>query len=152
MEQITQVSILARQAGLSYGAYIKKFGSPFAAPGQSTKPQKGERACKVCGKPFALNKLANGQYSGKVVCPVCTEKRKAEREKAMQKKPKRTRATKQYVVQCDECGRNMITTQNPGKGGRKHFCPECRPSVQKRRKQAYYEKRKAERWCANGQQ
>ena len=54
MQQIAEISCLARDAGLTYGAYISQFGSPFDAPVYVSNLKKNERICKECGKVFTV--------------------------------------------------------------------------------------------------
>lgn len=129
MEQIAEISCLARDAGMTYGAYISKFGNPFDAvkkPAWMLTLKKNERVCKVCGEVFEV-KTGRG-YSRRKTCYECEKKRK---EKiAQEDKPKRTRTVKEYVVKCSRCGKLTTIRRPPGKW--KNFCAECRPLAKKK--------------------
>lgn len=139
MEQITQVSILAREAGMSYGAYIKKFGSPFPPPVKATKLEKHERVCIKCGKVFEPGLTKSGLKSHRTICFECEKKCKVGKPK-----PMGLRKVKEYAVKCSRCGADMITRRAPGPTI-KNFCPECRPIADKQRKAARY-KTYRKRW------
>lgn len=136
MEQIAQISCLAKNAGMTYGAYLAKFGSPFDAPVILSKLKKHERVCKVCGNVFEAELCPDGYHrrTGKL-CPKCKEE-----QKQLRTKPKKRRATKIYHVKCSKCGRDITTRRPPGKGI-KNYCPVCREEVTKKRKREDYKRR-----------
>lgn len=140
MEQTTHIACLARQAGLSYGAYIKKYGSPFPPPVSTTKLKEGERVCTECGKVFEPGYAKSGVKSQRKICFECAEKRKK-----CKPKPLGLRKVKEYAVKCSRCGADMITRRAPGPTI-KNFCPKCRPIVDKQRKAARYKTHRKRGW------
>lgn len=139
MEQITQVSILARNAGLSYGEYVKKFGSPFPPPERVTKLEKHERVCTKCGKVFEPGLTKSGLRSHRTICFECEKKCKVGKPK-----PMGLRKVKEYAVKCSRCGAKMITRRAPSPM-LPNYCEECRPIVNRQRCREKYEKKKARR-------
>lgn len=139
MEQTTRISILAREAGLSYGAYIKKFGSPFPPPVKATKLENHERVCTKCGKVFEPGLTKSGLKSHRTICFECEKKCKAGKPK-----PLGLRKVKEYAVKCSRCGCDMITRRAPSPT-LPNYCTECRPIVGRERNREKYEKKKAGR-------
>lgn len=126
MEQITKISLLAREAGMTYGEYISQYGDQFDSPVYPSKLGKHERICKTCGKVFHLRKGADGRYNERKTCFVCEEDRKAN-----PKQKKKTHAKRLFVVKCSVCGRNMTTGRAPW-AGCKNYCPICKPIVKEK--------------------
>ena len=161
MEQIAKVSILARNAGLSYGEYVKKFGSPFPPPVSTLKLKEGERVCSKCGEsyhvdflngktdcarcggelsqPFDPGLTKSGKKSQRTICFKCEEASKVGKPK-----PMGLRKVKEYAVKCSRCGDDMITRRAPSPDI-PNYCTDCREIVNRERSREKYEKKKAGR-------
>lgn len=135
MEQINLISQRAREAGMTYGAYISKYGNQLGSPVYPSKLEKHERICKKCGAVFQLRKGPGGQYNERKTCFQCEENQKNKSVPA-----KKTHVKRFFVVRCSECGRTMTTGRAPWDGC-KNYCTRCKPIVEERR----HEEKRAKR-------
>lgn len=134
MEQIAEISCKAREAGLSYGEYIKIHRVEYSEP-------KANRICKTCGKEFTPPILKNGEVSKNVNCGECIAT--ARKVRGL---PPAQNYTKVYITRCASCGRKVETRRAPSVW-RKDLCGECRT----KRNRAYVRNWKKRR-AANGNQ
>lgn len=139
MQQIAEISCLARDAGMTYGAYISKFGSPFPPPVSTMKLKENERVCSKCNQPFDPGLTKSGKKSQRTICFKCEEESKVGKPK-----PMGLRKVKEYAVKCSRCGDDMITRRAPSPDV-PNYCTECREIVNRERSRKKYEKKKAGR-------
>lgn len=62
-EQIEKLSALARDAGLSYGEFVDRFGRDWPPPDKRREPAR--RRCWDCGEAYPAKMLRHG------LCPDC---------------------------------------------------------------------------------